>query len=222
MAFIRPTSSVVTSYSTTFTGNENPLSEGGKWIQPVPSIFTNAVQKSGGFAIDGGTATGFNDAVATLVYGTWTGNLRLTSTLHIGGAIGAAEVEFHCNTTYNATQLFLYETDFTNGGMIGVKWLGDQSSIFILPATGGLGGWVGSVPPSNGDIIIQERTDNGTVVTINVWQKISGVSTLVYQYKDSLAISGTAPYLTGQPGIGFDNGGGSSNFALDDLLVETF
>lgn len=226
------------SFFTTFTGNENPLSEGGNWNgKPVPAVFTNAVQKSGGAAFDGGTATSVNDAVAvvtTQAFNPVSTRVRATATLKVTGAIGAAEVELCFNNNFTATNITQYELDMTNGGVLSVKWLGTQGSIFFpLSVTGGTGGWAGGTPPISGDIIKAERTDNGLsgascVVTLKLWHipltdrgsDLAGVSFLMVQCQDSFAISGTNAYTTGQPAIGFDNG--ASEFALDDYRCENF
>lgn len=215
------------SFFTTFTGNENPISEGGNWNGfPVPAVFTNPVQKNSGAAYDGGTATAVNDAVAVVTTQAFTPvstRVRVTVTLKVTGAISSAEVEICFNNTFNATDINQYEMDFTNGGVLPVKWLGTQGNIFFpLSTVSGGAGWSGGTPPVSGDKIIVERTDNGTVVTFTITHVplSSGTPFVMLVCQDSLAISGTAIYTTGQPAIGFDNG--TNNFAMEDYRCENF
>lgn len=207
------------SFFTDFTTDENPLSEAGVWnAKPVPTVWTNAVKKLGGVAIDAGAATSFNDAVAVLV-GSWNAHQRVTCTISVAGAFATSEVEIHLRFSFNSTQIFAYEVDCVPSGVAIEKWTGTQGSVFNLPLTNGTtGSYVGSVQPSSGDQFQAEITDSGGVATIKVWQIVSGASTLIAQADDSLAISGTAIHTTGNPGIGFDNGNG--NVGWTDFLSE--
>ena len=222
------TTQALPSFFTTFSGGtENPISEGGNWNgKPVPAVFTNAVQKSGGIAFDGGTATSVNDAVAvvnTQAFNPVSTKVRITITLSVTGAIGAGEVEIHFNNHFTSTDIQLYELDFTNGGILAVKWLGPQGSIFFpLSTVSGGGGWSGGAPPSTGDTVTAERTDNGSVVTISVVHTpiSTGIPFSMLVCQDSLAISGSNIYTTGQPGMGFDNG--TNVFAIDSYRCENF
>lgn len=221
------------SFFTTFTSNESPISEGGKWTgQPAPSVFTNPVQKSGGNAFDGGTATGTNDAVAFVNTSAFTptARVRITATFAVTGTIGSGEVELHFNMVTTSTTIKTYEIDTGGPGVFnGVRWNGAQSDVVAMTHTGGTGAWVGSVPPVSGDKLIAERTISGGTVHFDVFQTpvATGTKTLIWQCEDNGALVGGGPiYTTGQPGIGFDGGslggGTNGNFAITDFLVENF
>jgi hypothetical protein len=218
-------------FSTQFSvGNEVPLSEGGNWLRPAPAVFTNPVQKFGGLAYDGGTASLTNDAVATVSPTRFIpGNrVRAIATLFVGGTIGAGEVELHFNTTFTSTDISLYECDFGAGGIFGVvKWNGPQSDVTFLPHTGGTGNWVGSVPPVSGDQVMAERTISAGVVSVNVYHipLATGIPSYMWTSTDDGTVHGPI-YTTGQPGIGFDNGAGgggtNGNFAFTDYQCANF
>lgn len=234
---IAPASAI--GFFTDFTGSENPLSEGGAWTHPGATAFPNTAKKVSGIAFDGGTATGFNDSVTKVssTAFTPTRRVRITITLSVTGAFGSSEVEIHFNVVDTPTTMKLYEFDMTSGGVLCVKWLGTQGDIFfpLATVTGGLV-WANSQTPETGDQVIIERTDNGLsdsscVVTFNMWHvpftdrgaQLAGVPFLMVQCQDSNAISGTDAYVTGQPGLGFDNGGAQNgNFAVADYRAENF
>lgn len=232
MPFIRPTSSVNTgSFFTAFNGTESTLSESGAWNGfPVPTIFTNPVQKLSGLAYDGGTASGTNDAIAVVNTSVFvpTTRVRITATIFTTGTIGAGEIELHFNVTFTSTEVRLYELDLGAGGVFGVvKWNGPQSDVTFCNHTAGGGAWNGSVPPVTGDKVMCERTISGGTVSFNVWHipLSTGTPFFIWTGTDDGTVNG-AIYTTGQPGMGFDNGavggGTNGNFAFTDYLVENF
>ena len=225
---------LATSFFTTFTGNESPLSEGGAWNgQPAPTTFTNPVQKNAGKAFDGGTATGTNDAIALVNTSAFTptDRVRITATFDVSGTIGSGEIELHFNMVTTATTVKTYEVDTGGSGIFGgVRWNGAQADVVFMTHVGPEpGAWVGSVTPVTGDKLVAERTVSGGTVHINVFQiqLSTSIKTLIWQCEDNGSLVGGGPiYTTGQPGIGFDGGslggGTNGNFALTDFLVENF
>lgn len=196
-------------------GNANPLSQGGIWIKPTPALFNNGMQVNGGKVYDGGTATGTNDACAALVlYPSWGRRTQIETTVFNDGSVGASEIEHHHRETYSAVPgsefLDLYEALTLAGGPLGVKWLGNQTFVF-LTQTGGPGDWMGSIPPQTGDRIISKVfDDNVNTLTMEIYQfqLSSGNTTLRFRGVDDGTLSGGGPmYTTGVVGMGADNGG---------------
>ena len=194
-------------FSTNFSTDENPISEGGAWVAPATGSWTTRVRTTGGNAFCDPASSGFNDCVAILQDQTYYKDQVAEATLYLsGGALGSNETELILCATYNSTQIFLYECLFlfASTGVLIVKWQGNQGTITVLPFTNGTaGGYVGSVLPSDGTVFRCEVTGDASLRTIKIYQD----NTLIAQADDSVAISGDAPYITGAPGIAFDNAG---------------
>jgi len=218
-------STAAVSYSTNFSANENPISEGGNWTRPGSSVFTNDMFTTGGRAFGAAAASGTNDAVACLV-GAYLPNQDITGVFYSnGGAIGATEVELHSNVAFTSTTIRLYETDVINGQSVNlVKWKGAQSDIFIFSFEAGTTGVAVTGSFLNGDEIRMLVTGLAASRLIQVYHRRPGVfaSTLIAQTHDTAAISGDAPLITGTPGMGGDNGGANfQNIGWDSYSVIT-
>lgn len=195
------------SFSTTFPATENPISEGGVWQTTDASNFSTwnfPPFTSGGRAFGHASALSANDCVAFLkpsvgILPTQT----ITGVLfYNGGAVGACECELHGRSSWGATTINSYEVDlvFASNFVALVKWTGTQGSFFVLPYTNGTTGAM--PPPTNGDSWVVQIVGLGSTVTITA--KLNGV--LIAQADDTTVISGSAPYLSGSSGIGFDDG----------------
>jgi len=201
------------NYSTSFTGTENPLSEGGVWINggSVGLDWSNCQKYANhatGTVITGGSS-GADDATAVLA-GSWQADQRCWGTLLTDSVnnIGT-EVELRLNTTITANSITGYEIDCgLQSGLQGiqiVRWLGPIGSFIILPP--------GFVPPpaafTTGDIIYSSNVGGLISVYLN--------GTLVVQATDTA-------YTNGSPGIGFWNSNtlglfdtfGLKNFSASD------
>src|SRR5262249_343878 len=116
---------------------------------------------------------------------------------------GAEEVELHLRMSYDATRIWTYEVDFTPSVVVVAKWRGDQGNYVNLPAVNGTSNaYPGGRQLRNGDVVEPSITGAATLSTITV--KLNGG--VILQSNDSAAISGSAAYVTGNPGIGFDVG----------------
>jgi hypothetical protein len=144
----------------------------------------------------------FNDTVAVLT-GSWAKNQTITAVVRRGTTTGAEELELHLRLSYDMSIIWTYEVDITPSGVVVAKWLGSQGNYVNLPPTNGTSGnYPGGKRPANGDVFEAAVTGDATLTTITV--KMNGV--LILQSNDSVAISGTTPYTSGNPGIGFDVG----------------
>jgi hypothetical protein len=158
-------------------------------------------------AVGSSGASSFNDSISRLTGTGYQKNQTITATLFVAGSGGSTEVELHVRTSFNSTQIFTYEFDisFATNSVIIVKWKGDIGDITILPFTNGTDGT--GLTLSNGDVFVAAITGDATLSTLTLKQN----GTLIAQANDSTAISGIAPYVTGNPGIGGDDGNGQSN-----------
>jgi hypothetical protein len=204
------------TYSTNFSLTENPVSEGGNWINGgVTGLDFSNVQtiRSLAFGTQSGTASGdstYADSTAVLA-GTWGPDQTVQATIAVTNASSASnvfeEVELRVRTTITAHSITGYEincsvsTNSQNFYCQIVRWNGLLASFTIL------GGQ--SAHAKNGDIF--KATINGSTITAY----LNGVQ--IVQVTDST-------YTTGSPGIGFFLQGASglnanygfSNFAATD------
>lgn len=215
------------NFFTDFPANETPISEGGNWTRPGPSVFTNGMFTLGGRAFGAAAASGTNDAVACLV-GAYLPNQDITAVFYEnGGTIGAAEIELHLNVTFNSTDIHLYECDMINGQSVNlVKWQGPQSSIFIFTLEAGTTGNAVTGSFINGDEVRFRSTGLAANRLLQVYHRRPGgggfASTLIAQTHDTTAISGDAPLIAGTPGMGGDNGGANFlNLGWESFSVVT-
>jgi len=205
------------SYSTNFPATENPISEGGKWINGgTTGRDWGNVQTTPGLAF-GTNVSGappYDDSTAVLA-GTWGSNQMAQATVYTVSQTQALaeEVELRLRTTITSHRITGYEFDYrvTSDGSqyIGiVRWNGPLNRFTYLthdPCT------VCGPGLHNGDTI--KATAIGSTLTLY----INGVNYV--QVNDST-------YTGGSPGIGFWNWGGKvdnnrnygfTNFTASDL-----
>jgi hypothetical protein len=190
------------SYSTTFTGTENPISESNCWINGgTTGVFWGNVQTSGGQAH--GTITNsttsfgppFNDSTAVLA-GTWGPNQYARATVRINATdtSNQQEVELRTHTTIAANSTTGYEFDINvkNGQayVVIVRWNPGTNQFTYCQnnstCTGTLA--TNSIPAADGDVF--EANSIGSKHTL---------------YKNGTAVFTTtdATYTGGSPGVGF-------------------
>lgn len=202
------------SYSTNFPAMENPISEGGKWInggttgrnwgnvQTVPGLAFGTVVSG---------APPYDDSTAVLA-GTWGSNQMAQATVYTVNqttAIGE-EVELRLRTTIKPHRItgyeFLYRATSDGSQYIGiVRWNGPLNDFT------GLRDACTSRGPGlhNGDTIMATAIGNTLTLYIN--------GTKYCQAKDST-------YTRGSPGIGFWNWHGTyrdgRNYGLTNFMAE--
>ena len=182
------------SYTTNFDLTENPISEGGRWVQQggATGVDWTNVRTSGGLAF--GTQTGhggYDDSIALL--SGFNANQRMSAVLSFTGNRSSStdthEVELILRGNYTANSQHLYECNIGYSGTTG--WY-----MQIMRMNGQIGDFtelnttiVSSIPEiHNGDVFMAEIIGS----TINTY--INGVK---------IRTATDSTYATGQPGIGF-------------------
>jgi hypothetical protein len=185
-------SQTTNTYTTNFPLTENPISEGGRWINGgVTGLDWANVQTTGGFAGGVGPASvAYSDPTAMLT-GNWGPNQTATATVYSVGASDNyyQEVELRLRVTISPHSITGYEINFrtpNNGSAYVqiVRWNGALADFTYLASASGTG-------VSNGDVV------RATIVGSTINAYING----------ALIVSGTdTTFTTGNPGIGFDYG----------------
>jgi hypothetical protein len=192
------------NYSTSFPATENPISEGGNWINGAATgvSWGNVQTKPGlvfGTIVNGDPP--YNDSIAVLT-GVWGQNQAVQGTVNINATDSSsqAEVELHLNTTITENNITGYELDFSvlsgNPYIVIVRWNGPLNS-FCYINTGSTCSSPKSVPVAihNGDVV--SATNVNGLITVYV----NGVSE---------ATATDTTYTGGSPGVGFWNVGGNT------------
>ena len=178
-------------YSTTFQGSENPISEGGIWINGGSAglDWTN-VSKSGGIAIGHEGSVPYSDAIATL-QGAWEPDQSAEATVFAQNQTESCgqEVEIRLRNTVVPHSITGYEVSFStsSGYLIIVRGNGARGDFTILSNLTGP----------------QYMAENGDVVKATV------VGNLISAYKNGVLMGQVtdSTYSTGSPGIGFNLNG---------------
>jgi hypothetical protein len=181
-------------YSTTFPLTENPISEGGKWVngETVGLDWSN-VSTTPGFAMGHETGADFTDATAVLQSMTWAPDQKVTAVVSAPGAFldnCSQEVELRLRTVISAHNIagyeidYAYSTDPTVGYMQIVRWNGPMGNFDVLQTFNGP----------------QYAVGNGDTVSATI---VGGVITA---YKNGVQQGQVADsvYSTGSPGMGFN------------------
>jgi hypothetical protein len=197
-----PSALFANQYATNFPLTENPISEGGRWLNGLTNgiDWTDIVTVSGeAYGTNPGSGTGYNDSTA-VVTGTWLPNQYASGVVHIGTITNSyyQEVELRLRTTISAHSITGYELDYSchNDGtqyFAIARWNGPINNFTTLASTSG------ETALANGDEI------SGT---------IEGSTIKMYHNGVLLLTATDSTYTSGSPGIGTDlggNGGGSTN-----------
>lgn len=218
-------------YRTLFPATENPISEAGVWTRGAAegvdwSNIRTTTNKAFGTQDGNQGSTVFNDSIAVLK-GIWGADQMAQATVFNTLAAGLyyAEVELLLRfeiTTHNARGYeVLFSTNSTaqtQGSYCEiVKWLGPfgGSGVQFVSLTGqqALSGGAAA-----GDILKATIVGN----TITAYRN----GTQVAQITDSVGLSGSTPWATGNPGVGHwlhNNGatGDPTVYGFSDYLAET-
>jgi hypothetical protein len=190
------------TYTTSFPLTENPISEGGRWINggTVGLNWTNVATTTGkAFGTESAPPTVDDDSTAILT-GTWGCNQTLTATVYATGSVNG-EVELRLHTSVAAHSITGYEMNFSVAYSQIVRWNGALNQFTILATQSSTG-------VKNGDVV------KGTIdCSGHLTEYINGV--VVNTATDTT-------YATGSPGIGFfannppDSAYGFSQFTATD------
>jgi hypothetical protein len=214
------------SYSTVFPLTENPISEGGKWINgQTVGLDWNNVYTSGGFAGGVGPSSNTYADPTAILAGSWGPNQTVLARVRVS-APGAyyQEVELRLRSAMSAHSSTGYELNYavsgSRGSYIGIVRWNDRLGSFTesnklgpgtvcsYPKVGAGCTEVTGIAVKDGDII------KGTAVGNTISAYLNG--TLIAQVVD-----GT--YTSGAPGIGFDFGCDSTyaNFGFSKFSAVT-
>lgn len=200
---IVPVLAVGRTYTTTFPNTENPLSEGGNWVNGAqsPGLSWTNMRTTPGIAF--GTQTGssghYDDSTALLT-GTWGPDQTVTAVVHAAGNYGnQLEIEIRLRSAFGSHLCTGYEIDMASGYIVIVKWLGPLDSYTQLTNSGG--------NVVNGDKVT--ATITGTSSTVIKVYKNGGTSPIL-QVTDS-----SSPWTSGNPGMGWFTGNGGDSTKSD-------
>ena len=191
------------TYTTNFPSTENPISEGGRWINGgTTGLDWSNVRTTSGLAFGTQSGAGGYDDSTAVLSGSWGPNQTVQATVAIVTPSSASsvfeEVELRLRTTITPHSITGYEvncsvsTNSSNNYLQIVRWNGALGSFTYV---GGMGN--GGTHCVNGDVL--KATISGS--TINVYLNGSLVAT---------ATDNT--YTSGSPGIGFFLQNASSGF----------
>lgn len=188
------------TYTTNFPLTENPISEGGMWINGgTTGVDWTNMQTTPGLAFGTMIIPSANDNDSTaLLTGTWGPNQTVTATVHLANGADQREVEIRLRSKLSAHSCTGYEITFAPGYIAIAKWLGALNSFSIL------------LTDSNhyvrqGDVV--KATITGTSSTV-MTVYING--TQVDTVTDS-----SSPWTTGAPGMGTYVGNGGDSTSSD-------
>jgi hypothetical protein len=198
-----PCTSSSGNYSTNFPLNENPISEGGKWVNGklIGTNWNNALTVPGRAtaSVLSGNPSRYNDSIAHLStsVATFTPNQFAQGVVYKAAgydprAVGKHEVEL------------LLRFSITNGVARGyeIGW-GTDGYIFLVRWDGGLGSYTALYDPGTGSIPIPQDGDVLRVEIIgnNVSAYRNGV--LIAGWPQAVTSHGGTVWTAGQPGMGF-------------------
>ncbi|MGC2518239.1 MAG: hypothetical protein WA373_03925 [Burkholderiales bacterium] len=183
------------SYTTSFPLTENPISEGGRWINGgAAGLDWTDVSTTPGLAIGRQGGVSFSDATALLT-GTWGPDQMATATVHTVSQNDAcfqeaelrlrSAISAHVNTGYEIT---FHMSQTSAAYLIIVRWNGPLGSFDYLSRTIGA-----QFAIKDGDVMSAKIVGNVITAYINGVQK---------GQVDITSIGGTV-YTTGNPGMGF-------------------
>lgn len=204
----------ITSYSTTFSLTENPISEGGLWHNS--GLDWTVVRTSGGIAYGTQTSGGYDDSYANLsmVSGNDT---EIITKISKGSTRDLQEVEHHhrCSDGPHFSKCYEIFIAHDGGYCDFVEWLGTGTSIsdyrYVVPS------FSADVPGGVNDGDLFKSTVVGNV--LSAWIDHGSGWVLCGSFADTAGPGGGAALLSGCVGIGFFlNGAGTSNqFGITDF-----
>jgi hypothetical protein len=194
-----PTSSPTASYTTNFPNNENPLSEGGKWVQgkAVGGNWNNPISAGGkayASVLSGASGSRYDDSVAHLSpsFESFNANQWAQGTVYLASGYSGQshEVELLLRFSIVSGDAHGYEILWGLTGYIAVvRWNGPLGNYTPLHDPG-----QGSMPvPKDGDVLRAQISGN----IITVQRNGTTVATV-----DVTSAGGTV-WNSGQPGLGF-------------------
>ena len=181
------------SYSTNFPLTENPISEGGKWVNGgTAGLDWSNVSTTPGLAIGHEIGADFTDATAVLQNMTWAPDQKASAVVFSTDSSVdncSQEVELRLRTSVAANNIAGYEIDYefstnSTGYMQIVRWNGPVGDFEVLQTFSG---------PQFGII-------NGDTVSATI------VGNVITAYKNGVrqGQATDSTFSTGSPGMGFN------------------
>jgi len=186
-----------TSFSTSFPATENPISEGGNWINggTVGLDWSNC-SCAAGLAIGHEVGASATDATAVLT-GVWKADQDVSAVVHSVNQVDGCfqETEIRLRTVITPHSITGYEVSWhmsgtANAYVIIVRWNGPQGDFTYLFNDGGGSQYA----VANGDTVRAKIVGNIITAYINGVQKATADITSL----------GGAVYSAGAPGMGFN------------------
>jgi hypothetical protein len=198
LSFVCSVQALVGTYTTTFRLTENPISEGGRWINGrTVGLDWQDVRTTSGLAYgtQSGSSGTYDDSTAVLT-GAWGRDQTVQAVAHAVPCDcgGSEEVEIRLRTTITAHSITGYEINFSTGKGVNpgsymqiVRWNGAIADFTVLATYSGI-----QFGAAEGDVL--KATISGTSpATITAY--VNG--TQMGQATDS------SPFTSGSPGMGF-------------------
>jgi hypothetical protein len=196
------TQALVRSFSTDFTGVENPLSEGGAWSSS--SLYMTRVMKSNGLACGTLTGTGgYNDSYARL--SGFAPDQIASATIHLVERIDAScthevEILLRCSDSSDSVTGYECHINFHGECQI-IRWNGPFGDFTILDE--------GSARLKSGDVLKASAIGNVITMYLNGVRRVRVTDSKI---------------ATGNPGIGFfrRNCGTNMDFGFTSFTARSF
>jgi hypothetical protein len=236
-------------YKSIFPLTENPISEGGNWINGATTgVDWKDMQTTPGLVfgpVNFATST-YNDATAVLS-GSWRGDQRVETVVkslnQVNGTTDFEEIEHRLRTTITANSIKGYEVNWAcmhNGlqyhqigywyGPIGVQGgcaLGcafDAVPNSINSAGNGMTAAQGFLGIYDGDTVGSQIVGNRitTWIVYGPNSPTPGVKQILEDFNDTGGTGGAAKFQTGAPGVGHwyhSTSGAVSDFGFTSLIV---
>jgi hypothetical protein len=192
------------TYTTSFTGTENPLSEGGMWVggQSAGGDLWGDVRKTPGLAFGVSEPTQFGDPTGVLT-GTWGPTQTVTGVVKINTTPTGTcchEIELRLRTTISASSIDGYEAYCSvmpsDPYCHIARWNGANGSYCNIESS------ATNIAVVDGDTMV--ATVSGTnPVTITLKVNGSTVATATDTGQNCSPGGAGGPFTSGNPGIGF-------------------
>ena len=198
LAFLSGAEAIARTYTTNFSLTENPISEGGNWINGGTTGLDWFNVRTDGTHAHGNTTTGSYTDPTALLTATWAPNQTVEATVYSVNQTASyyQEVELRLRSSISAHSITGYEILFRclktpSAYMEIVRWNGPVGDFTYLRQYSG-----SEYGVANGDVV--KATINGSTITVYINGVQKGTAT-------------DSTYATGNPGIGFNYGVGSTN-----------
>jgi hypothetical protein len=210
------------NYTTKFPATENPISEGGQWINGGVSGGVNLwgnIRTNGGLAFGASEPTQFGDPTAIMA-GTWGATQTVTGVVKVNSTPNSCchEVEVRLRSSISANNITGYEVlcpvhASPGYGIQIVRWNGPNGQ-YVYISTGNAHQCV------NGDVLMATATGSNPT-TIKVYINGNLMLTGVDHGTETGPSGAAGPWTGGSPGIGFyDNADNNwSTFGLSSFTA---